>query len=176
MQKFRKGEVRVLVATDVASRGLDISSLTLKTVINFEVSKDKASHAHRVGRTGRAGVTEDCVAYTILTKNQHNEASMLIQALEESNQTVSRDLEILAGNDPKFKKKRTTIIGLGKFKMEIDIGKETEKVRKEMRKIGDRSGIGCSNDTVIDQKEKNPMDNRVVREAQLLLSGRGDLV
>ena len=68
MQKFRRGEIRVLVATDVAARGLDISSHVLKTIINFDVAKDKASHAHRVGRTGRAGVTDDCVAYTMVTQ------------------------------------------------------------------------------------------------------------
>ena len=85
MQNLRKGIIRVMVATDIAARGLDISSHSLKTVINFDVSKDKASHAHRVGRTGRAGVTEDCVAYTLLSSKQHCEASMLVQALEESN-------------------------------------------------------------------------------------------
>lgn len=35
------------------------------------------------------------------------------------------------------------IIGLGKFKMEIDIDAETKKMKKEMRKVGDKSGVGC---------------------------------
>jgi hypothetical protein len=59
---------------------------------------------------------------------------------------------LLASKDIKFKTKRTTIIGLGKFKMEIDITKETEKIRKEMRKVGDRSGIGFGGDTQSDYK------------------------
>jgi superfamily II DNA/RNA helicase len=93
MQQFRRGETRVLVATDVAARGLDISSHVLKTIVNFDVAKDKSSHAHRVGRTGRAGVTDECVAYTLLTVKQHREACMLVNALEESNQAISKDLE-----------------------------------------------------------------------------------
>ena len=52
----------------MAARGLDVSSHTLKTIVNYDFAKDKTSHAHRVGRTGRAGVTEDCVAWTLLTK------------------------------------------------------------------------------------------------------------
>jgi ATP-dependent RNA helicase RhlE len=102
MQAFRKGEVRILIATDVAARGLDVSSHTLKTIVNFDFAKDKNNHAHRVGRTGRAGVTQDCIAHTLLTKKQHREAGDLIKVLEESNQTVSKELELLAGKDPEF--------------------------------------------------------------------------
>ena len=142
MQAFRKGEVRILVATDVAARGLDVSSYTLKTIVNFDFAKDKNNHAHRVGRTGRAGVTEDCIAHTLLTKNQHREAADLISALEESNQTISKELELLANRDPDFTSKRNTIIGLGKYKMEINIRQETEKLKKEARKPTDRTGIG----------------------------------
>ena len=47
----------VLIATSVAARGLDISSHSLKTVVNFDFAKDRDDHIHRVGRTGRAGVT-----------------------------------------------------------------------------------------------------------------------
>ncbi len=53
MARFRNGSTRVLVATDVAARGLDISGLD--AVINYEIAKDPPTHVHRVGRTGRAG-------------------------------------------------------------------------------------------------------------------------
>lgn len=39
------------------------------------------------------------------------------------------------------------VIGLGKFKMEIDIAAETKKMKKEMRKVGDKSGVGCGPET-----------------------------
>jgi ATP-dependent RNA helicase RhlE len=53
LQMFKSGEVRVLVATDVAARGLDIESLPV--VVNFEIPYDPEDYVHRIGRTGRAG-------------------------------------------------------------------------------------------------------------------------
>ena len=67
---------------------------------------------------------------------------MLVKILEDSNQSVGKDLERLASQDSSFGNSRKTVIGLGKYTMEIDIKKETAKVKKEMRKIGDKSGIG----------------------------------
>jgi ATP-dependent RNA helicase RhlE len=53
MQKFRSGEVSILVATDLASRGIDIPGLEL--VINYDLPYDATDYVHRYGRTGRAG-------------------------------------------------------------------------------------------------------------------------
>lgn len=50
---FREGTIRVLVATDVASRGIDVDGVT--HVINYEIPSDPESYVHRIGRTGRAG-------------------------------------------------------------------------------------------------------------------------
>ncbi len=54
LEQFRTGEIRVLVATDVAARGLDITDLPC--VINFDMPKNPDDYVHRIGRTGRAGV------------------------------------------------------------------------------------------------------------------------
>lgn len=53
LKDFRSGRVKILVATDVAARGLDINDLT--HVINFSLPRDVESYVHRIGRTGRAG-------------------------------------------------------------------------------------------------------------------------
>ena len=53
MEDFRSGKLRVLVATDVAARGLDIPGIT--HVINYELPQDPEIYVHRIGRTGRAG-------------------------------------------------------------------------------------------------------------------------
>jgi len=53
MAKFRNGSTRVLVATDVAARGIDLDSLDL--VVNFDLPKQPETYLHRIGRTGRAG-------------------------------------------------------------------------------------------------------------------------
>lgn len=51
--KFKKKQVNILVATDVAARGIDVSNLT--HVINYSLPQDSDSYVHRIGRTGRAG-------------------------------------------------------------------------------------------------------------------------
>jgi len=53
MKKFKEGEINILVATDVAARGLDIENVDL--VINYELPDDSENYIHRIGRTGRAG-------------------------------------------------------------------------------------------------------------------------
>ncbi|MDQ7096083.1 DEAD/DEAH box helicase [Desulfosporosinus sp. PR] len=53
MKRFRDGKTELLVATDVAARGLDINNLT--HVINFDIPQDPVSYVHRIGRTGRVG-------------------------------------------------------------------------------------------------------------------------
>jgi ATP-dependent RNA helicase DeaD len=53
MERFRRGQVELLVATDVAARGIDVSNV--ETVFNFEIPQDEESYVHRIGRTGRAG-------------------------------------------------------------------------------------------------------------------------
>ena len=55
LERFREGKVRVLVATDVASRGLHIEGIT--HVINYNMPQDVEEYVHRIGRTGRAGAT-----------------------------------------------------------------------------------------------------------------------
>lgn len=67
LHDFKAGKHHVLVATDVAARGLDIKSI--KTVVNMDAAKDIDTHVHRVGRTGRAG-DKDGVAYTLVTPRE----------------------------------------------------------------------------------------------------------
>ncbi len=68
LMRFRHGSCRVLVATDVAARGLDIEDLT--AVINFEVPHDMETYVHRIGRTGRAGKTGYAITLALPTE-QH---------------------------------------------------------------------------------------------------------
>src|SRR5699024_2546327 len=53
VERLREGSLQVLVATDVAARGLDVERIGL--VVNFDVPKEAESYVHRIGRTGRAG-------------------------------------------------------------------------------------------------------------------------
>ncbi len=66
LEAFRSGAVRVLVATDIAQRGLDISGIT--HVINYDVPEQAEDYVHRIGRTGRAAATGD--AYTFMAPDE----------------------------------------------------------------------------------------------------------
>ncbi|WP_438964474.1 helicase-related protein, partial [Winogradskyella sp.] len=57
---FKKGSIRVLVATDIAARGLDIP--LLPHVINFELPNISEDYVHRIGRTGRAGASGEAIS------------------------------------------------------------------------------------------------------------------
>ena len=61
IERFTAGKVRVLVATDIAQRGLDIEGIS--HVVNYDVPLDPGDYVHRTGRTGRAGATGEAVTF-----------------------------------------------------------------------------------------------------------------
>jgi ATP-dependent RNA helicase RhlE len=69
MDAFRKGEARILVATDVAARGIDIPELS--HVFNMDLPDEPESYVHRIGRTGRMGRTGRAI--TFVQSDEHNE-------------------------------------------------------------------------------------------------------
>ena len=102
MTAFKRKEKPILVATDVAARGLDITHI--RTVINYDIARDIDTHTHRIGRTGRAG--EKGVAYTLVTEKDKEFAGHLVRNLEGANQPVSSELLSLAMQSQWFKKSR----------------------------------------------------------------------
>lgn len=66
MGSFRKGEIEVLVATDVAARGIDVENI--EVVFNYDMPQDEESYVHRIGRTGRAG--RQGIAFTFVTARE----------------------------------------------------------------------------------------------------------
>lgn len=66
LSQFKKEQIRILVATDVAARGIDISDVT--HVINYTLPEDQESYVHRIGRTGRAG--KEGTAITFINRNE----------------------------------------------------------------------------------------------------------
>ncbi|MGV9679693.1 DEAD/DEAH box helicase [Nocardia sp. NPDC003482] len=77
LEKFRKGKINVLVATDVAARGIDIDDVT--HVVNYQCPEDEKIYVHRIGRTGRAGRTG--VAVTLVDWDEINRWQAIDAAL-----------------------------------------------------------------------------------------------
>jgi len=100
---FKDGKIPILVATDIAARGLDIN--LIKNVVNFDPSRDIESHTHRIGRTGRAG--NKGVAYTLVTPKDINFSVDLIKNLENANQFVPPELINIAMNNSYFRRERS---------------------------------------------------------------------
>jgi ATP-dependent RNA helicase DDX5/DBP2 len=92
LKEFKEGKSPILVATDVASRGLDVKDI--KYVINYDFPTTIEDYIHRVGRTGRAGATGS--SYTFFTQEKFRHARDLIKVLKEASQPVPAELERLA--------------------------------------------------------------------------------
>jgi ATP-dependent RNA helicase DeaD len=73
LDKFKKKRINVLVATDVAARGIDINNLT--HVINYALPQDPESYVHRIGRTGRAG--KEGTAITFVTPQEYRQLTFI---------------------------------------------------------------------------------------------------
>lgn len=73
MRSFRNGETELLVATDVAARGLDIEKVS--HVINYDIPQDPESYVHRIGRTGRAG--REGKALTLIFPKEYRQLRMI---------------------------------------------------------------------------------------------------
>ena len=91
---LRRGAVRVLVATDVAARGIDVAGIS--HVINFDLPKFAEDYVHRIGRTGRGGASGIAVSFA------SNRDAMHLRKIEQfTGQRI--DAHTIAGMEPKFK-------------------------------------------------------------------------
>ncbi|CAL8127030.1 unnamed protein product [Orchesella dallaii] len=88
LQEFRSGRAPILVATDVAARGLDVDDV--KFVINYDYPNGTEDYVHRIGRTGRSSKTG--TAYTFFTHGNAKQAKELVDVLREANQVINPKL------------------------------------------------------------------------------------
>lgn len=88
LNRFRNSNSCILVATDVAARGLDVDGI--KVVINYDYPQQTEDYVHRIGRTGRSNATGE--AYTFFTSNERKMAKELVAILEEAKQDVPPEL------------------------------------------------------------------------------------
>jgi ATP-dependent RNA helicase DeaD len=84
MKRFRDGSVKILVATDVVGRGIDVMGIS--HIINYDLPEDPENYVHRIGRTGRMG--KDGVAIAFATREQGEELTRIEQFI---NQQIKED-------------------------------------------------------------------------------------
>lgn len=94
IQNFKTGRRSILIATDVAARGLDVKDV--KLVINYDFPKNIEDYVHRIGRTAR-GDTLEGLAYTMFANDDMGNGKKLIEVLKQSNQEVPKELEEAVG-------------------------------------------------------------------------------
>ncbi|MBI5204248.1 MAG: DEAD/DEAH box helicase [Nitrospirae bacterium] len=104
MGKFKKGDIDILVATDVASRGLDIPDVS--HVINYSIPQDPDSYIHRIGRTGRAG--KSGIALTFVTPREYRH----LKLIEKSAKTKISKAKLPTKDEVKKAREGEMIAGL----------------------------------------------------------------
>ena len=92
LEAFRTGRTPVLVATDVAARGLDVKGV--RAVINYDLANNTEDYVHRIGRTGRAGLKG--AAYTFVTRSSEDgwKAMGIAEVMEKAGQTVPPAVQV----------------------------------------------------------------------------------
>lgn len=158
---FKNGVVRLLVATSVAARGLDVKQLIL--VVNYDCPNHYEDYVHRCGRTGRAGNTGN--AYTFITPDQQKYAGEIIKALELSGAAVPPDLEEMwktytaaleaEGKLKVGKRKAAGFTGKG-YKFD-----EKEAVENTKAKLQQKSALGLADSDDEDEYALMTMDKKL---------------
>lgn len=102
LRDFKSGIVKIIVATDIASRGLDIDDVTY--ILNYDFPSNAEEYVHRVGRTGRAGRSGKSV--TFFTREDWRHAQELIDILSKSNAHVPNELAEMASRYTRWLEKK----------------------------------------------------------------------
>lgn len=153
LRAFRNSKIDILVATDVAARGIDVEAVT--HVFNFQAPEDENTYLHRVGRTGRAGLTG--IAVTLVDWEDVPRWKLIAQALEieqvdpvetySASPHLYEDLDIPEGTKGRLPKAQRTREGLDAEKEEQlggpdDRRRQGSRDRQRSRNRGGRGGRG----------------------------------
>jgi superfamily II DNA/RNA helicase len=176
MRAFRAGKVDVLVATDVAARGLDVDDVT--HVVNYECPEDEKAYLHRIGRTGRAGRTG--VAVTFVDWNDMPRWKLINELLNlghpepvetySTSEHLYSDLQIPAGTTGTLPAAQRERLGLEAEQLE-DIGETgSKRSRSAPPSRGGRRGASGSDPA---DREPGPRRARVRRRTRAGVQVRG---
>jgi superfamily II DNA/RNA helicase len=161
LRAFRSGKVDVLVATDVAARGLDVSGVT--HVINYDCPEDPDAYTHRIGRTGRAGATgvavtfvdwEDMPRWRIINKTLDLDTAEPPETYHTSAHLFS-DLDIAPGTSGVLPATERTRAGLGaEIEQDLGGGRPRRRTTTSRRSVDDRSAASTEPGSGVRQRRR----------------------
>ncbi len=130
LEELRRGKIQILVATDVAARGLDVSDIT--HVINYDLPKFCEDYVHRIGRTGRAGKTGTAISFVLPTDARNlqrierftGQRIKLVHQVEAHENESSSPREILSIKKPHKPEEKTSKENPQRFKKKSFSGKK----------------------------------------------------
>jgi len=152
MSLLRQGKIRVLVATDVAARGLDIKGIDL--VINFQMARNGKEYVHRIGRTGRAG--RQGLAIALVSHQEWNRMSGIERYLKLSFE--QRRIAEVGGKYQGPKRQKASGKAAGSKRGKGTTADARKPARKAKQRLRDRKNIG---------KRRQPSSGEAPREAGL---------
>lgn len=133
MESFKKGDYRILVATDIAARGIDVEGIS--HVINIDIPVEKESYVHRIGRTGRAGACGKAISFATEYEDKYlNDIFEYIgfnideyELFDITNEEVIQGEKVLR-EKPEGKKVKKSAVNVGITKIYLNGGKK-KKIR-----------------------------------------------
>ena len=149
LRQFQDGKHRGLIATDLVSRGLDISDVT--HVVNFDMPDDSSNYIHRIGRTGRAD--KDGIAISFITKAEEKFQLQIEEMMKMKIPLVDLPLELVISEEL-IEQERPVIPGVN-YASEATI-KDSRGAFQEKKKKNTKVNLGGSYKIEIKKKYKKP--------------------
>lgn len=151
LESFRKGEFRIIVATDVMSRGIDVEAIS--HIINFSVPHDVEDYVHRIGRTARADAKGDAI--TLVSGQDRRYMENIIRAMESK--ITKLEVPDLGGKDQSDKGRKSQRDDSRGRKQHS--GRDKKQEQEKDRKLKEPAG-GKKQDASADQKEDLKKDQK----------------
>lgn len=164
LERFRLKKTRILVATDVAARGIDISGLS--HVVNYSLPFDTATYVHRIGRTGRAGTTG--IAITFVRPEERRKLGFLTKNILKATKSELTEGKIPTVNEVISVKEKRVIEEL---KQKLFVHKEIDAATESEVIDGDAEVIGTE-ENVDNIPELSPFDDKYKTLAHELSEGQ----
>ncbi len=155
LERFRSGNIKVLVATDVASRGIDIPKIS--HVFNYELPEETESYIHRIGRVGRAGQTGEAI--TLCSKEEMGLLYDIEKMMEKEIPEIETEKSIVIERVKRGERRR-----FGKpAKEKNDTEKKTRSDRAVGRKARARKEEQAARITMVRAEKKERLERRKLR-------------